>query len=380
MWSPPWLIAFAAAALSACQNLSQPVPWSSQRSEPVPSWRVVERVGESRFLSPSMSGWEQVEARSILPAGSQISTGIGGRLILTQASNQLSAGTNSRFILPDPGPGGSLRQTAGWLRYRIADAPSGSFGIETPFLDLAVGDAVVDVTVAESETEVAVLSGRVHVKTQDGRRQIDLHAGYIGYAGLDGDPLALRRRPDLALESVPALVIPALHPARHAAAAPPDAAALQGAADPGAATAAAPEARGAATGSAPLPAMQPGAMTALSAMAGAGTPALVAPKPAPDPGLAVAAAMVRALPAPLAIPISIEGAGSDATLAAAPVVVPEPAEDAPETSPVRVAAVLPAAMPVDAPADQVRQRFDLLTEGLLDGLSPAPPATPGTRR
>ncbi len=230
MWSPAWLIVFAAASLGACQGLSPQAPRADAEPQPpVPSWRVVERVGESRYLSPSMSGWEQVVTGGILPAGSQISTGIGGRLILTQASNQLSAGTSSRFILPDWEPGGSVRQTAGWLRYRVEAAPSGSFGIETPFLALSMDDAVVDVTVADGETEVAVVSGRVHVKTQDERRQIDLHAGYVGYAGLEGNRLALRRGPGLALEPVPATVIPALHPGRPGQATAPAPAVFQGA-------------------------------------------------------------------------------------------------------------------------------------------------------
>ena len=158
-----------------------------------PGWRVVERLGEARYLAPSMAGWEEVAAGSMLPAGSQITTGIGGRLIVHHAANQLSAGTSSRFILPGWEHGDSVRQTAGWLRYRIATAPTATFGIETPFLDLVVDDAVLDVTVGESETEVAVVSGRVRVKTLDERRQIDLHAGYTGYASLQGEPLAVRR-------------------------------------------------------------------------------------------------------------------------------------------------------------------------------------------
>jgi hypothetical protein len=414
MWSPPWLIVLAAASLGACQGLSQQGPRADAGSErPAPSWRVVERVGESRYLSPSMSGWEQVVAGSIVPASSQISTGIGGRLILTQASNQLSAGTSSRFILPGSEPGGSVRQTAGWLRYRIETAQSGTFGIETPFLDLLLDDAVVDVTVADSETEVAVVSGRVHVKTLDDRHQIDLHAGYIGYAGLEGSQLALRRGLGLALEPVPATVIPALHPRRPGPAMPDPTASrgaaaqgipadltiaeasrarMQGAASgigadlprPSAIAAPTPgQAAAGPPGTVPPPTPQRTAPATLLAMASLpadlGNPAMAAPRGASaGPVVAAAATVTMVLPAskaatvalPAAMPVPIDGAGPDLMGDGMP------ASSAPAAEP----AAPPAAMPIAEPADQVRHRFDLLTEGLLDGLPPAPAAMPGSRR
>jgi len=130
-----------------------------------------------------------------------------------------------------------VRQSTGWLRYRIATPARATFGIETPFLDLVVDDAVLDVTVGERETEVAVVSGRVLVKTSDGRRQIDLDAGHTGYASLEGEPLAVRRGPGGQTEPVPAIVLPALHPDRAAGAqAAPDPAGPAATAEPPAAT------------------------------------------------------------------------------------------------------------------------------------------------
>jgi hypothetical protein len=302
-WSRSWLTLWVAAALAGCQVLP-PLSSSDTSSEPgVPSWRVVERLGEARYLAPSMAGWEQVAAGGMIPAGSQIATGIGGRLIVQQDGNQLSAGTRSRFILPGAEPGGSLRQTTGWLRYRIATPAAAAFGIETPFLDLLVDDAVLDVTVGERETEVAVVSGRVLVKTEDGRRQIDLDAGHTGYASLSGDALAVRRGPGQPAEAVPPLVLPALHPER-------------------------------AAGANDVPA------------------AAVVRRPAP------AAASPAADPAPPAAPAA---PAAPANAAATEVAGPLPAA--------------PVAQAEAEPAEQVRRRFDVLTEGLLDGLLPAmPPA------
>jgi hypothetical protein len=319
-WSRAWLPMSAAALLAACQA-SPPLAFFDRPAEvATPGWRVVERIGEARYLAPSMAGWEEIVAGSMVPAGSQIVTGIGGRLIVHHAANQLSAGTNSRFILPGWEQHESVRQTAGWLRYRVATAPSAPFGIETPFLDLVVDDAVLDVTVGDSETEVAVVSGRVRVKTLDDRRQIDLHAGYTGYASLQGDPLAVRRGPGQRLEAVPPIVVPALHPDR------------------------APSARMASEPAGPA---TPTAATAAPTIVGL-------------PALAVARRDATAAPAAdPAIPPSEPGSAG-----AAEAVVPlPPALEAPAD----------AEHVEAAQAEEIRRRFDGLTEGLLDGLPPALP-------
>lgn len=314
-WSRTWLAMSAAMALAACQGLPQ-LSLSDPAPAPAPGWRVVERLGEARYLAPGMAGWEPVAAGSMLPAGSQITTGIGGRLIVDQAANQLSASTRSRFILPGWEPGDNVRQTAGWLRYRIATAPTATFGIETPFLDLVVDDAVLDVTVGDSETEVAVVSGRVRVKSLDERRQIDLHAGYTGYASLDGEPLAMRRGPDGRVEPVPPIVVPALHPDRRAgASAAPDAA-----------------------GTSPIAAFAERAEVPAAAT------------PAPPPSLPAAPAGETAGP-PAVAPVTQAAAQRP------------PAHVEPETADAR-------------PAEEIRRRFDGLTEGLLDGLLPALPEAP----
>jgi hypothetical protein len=319
-WSRPWLAMSAAAWLAACQALPQ-LTLTDPSPEP-PAWRVVERLGEARYLAPGMAGWEQVAAGSMLPAGSQITTGIGGRLIVHQAANQLSAGTGSRFVLPGWEPGDSVRQTAGWLRYRIATAPAATFGIETPFLDLVADDAVVDVTVGDSETEVAVVSGRVRVKTLDERRQIDLHAGYTGYASLQDDALAVRRGPGQRLEAVEPVVVPALHPHRPAGA-----------------------------GVAPAAA---GTGTAIAALAA------VAPAPA-------------SLPAAARVPAG-EAAASDAPR---PLILAPPAQASFAQASFEPADLEPAPQSTDSePAEQIRRRFDDLTEGLLDGLLPDLPQGP----
>ncbi len=381
-WSGTWLPLCAAASLAACQFLPQQ-SLSKQPAEPeVEAWRVVERLGEARYLAPSMAAWEEITPRGLIPAGSQIATGIGGRLIVHQDDNQLSAGTNSRFVLPGWESGDSMLQTEGWLRYRIAGEPDASFAIETPFLDLLVNDAVLDVTVGDSETEVAVVSGRVRVKTLDGRRQIDLHAGYTGYASMAGDSLAIRRGPDQRLEQVPATVVPALHPDRatSGSAQSPDLAASEmAAADPAptvipaTAPASDPSARAMpapATASPSALIFEPslealGSPIALTVMQ---RPAVTSPTLPPPTDPTTMAAAVPAMVAPdqtIAAPAP-EPANTPAASSA------DPAGSA-ETTLVPAGFTTPpsASQPLDPEQAEIQRRFEGLTRGLLDGLLPA---------
>jgi hypothetical protein len=347
-WSRPWLMISAAAWLAGCQGLPQPSPFETSPEVMRPGWRVVERLGEARYLAPGMVGWEQVAAGSMIPPGSQIATGIGGRLIIHEATNQLSAGTGSRFILPGWGTGDSVRQTAGWLRYRVAAAPAAGFGIETPSLNLVVDDAVLDVTVDDGETEVAVVSGRVRVQTLDEQRQIELHAGYTGYASLQGDALAVRRGPNQRLEVVPPIVMPALHPHRPAGARPALDAASTGTPTIAAFAGKSPEV-------ADPPVRNAAQLRGLVAAPADGSPAATtvpAPAlPAAPPGVATVPGVVATTP----------DASRSSNLA-----------------PRAQAHLAPTALePAEAEsAEEIRRRFDGLTGGLLDGLLPALPQGP----
>jgi hypothetical protein len=60
---------------------------------------------------------------------------------------------------------------------------------------------------------VSVEQGRVRIATPDGLREIELGAGQSAYAnGADGAALAFRRSAAAPLESVEAIVVPAMHP------------------------------------------------------------------------------------------------------------------------------------------------------------------------
>ena len=206
---------------------------------------------------------------------------------------------------------------------------------------------MLDVTVGDNGTEVAVVSGRVRVKSLDERRQIDLHAGYTGYASLQGEALAVRRGADQHLEAVPPIVVPALHPDRNASAT------------------AAPGASGTATpAAAAAPVMVSRPAVAVSHPEEEGSAPLTAAPAAP-----ASTTPASAGPDVAAVPARSEAASEPASRAGEPRLAQAPLA--------QVGAEQTEAEHAEAEqAEQIRRRFDGLTEGLLDGLLPAPPPGP----
>jgi hypothetical protein len=203
------LILIGCGLLAGCQGAT-PSPSPEVMAD---GWRVVERLGDARFLAPGASGWSPAIPATALPSGSEVVTGAGGRVILAQKGDHVSAGPASRFSLPPAGPGAILDQRAGWLRYRIAAVPPQIMVVDTPFLSIEVRGTVFDVTVSPTATEVSVEQGQVRIVTPDRRRQIELESGQSAYAGGPaGDGLAFRRGQGAPLEPVEAVVLPAMHP------------------------------------------------------------------------------------------------------------------------------------------------------------------------
>jgi hypothetical protein len=194
--------------LSGCQTMGD----GSKTPIPGDGWRVVERLGNARYRASDASDWAPAATTSAMAAGSQIETGIGGRLILTRADDHVSAGPASSFILPaDPGDG-ALDQRAGRLRYRLA-AAGAPFAIETPLLAIEARGTVFEVTVGADATEVAVEHGRVRVATLDGLRHAELRDGQSARASaIEGRQLAFRPGAAKLWQPVEPIVLPAMEP------------------------------------------------------------------------------------------------------------------------------------------------------------------------
>ena len=269
-----------AGLLAGCQSAGQAPPPEARAA----SWRVVERVGEARYLAPGASSWAAALPATALPDGSRVATGGGGRLILARASDHLSAGPGSQFSLPAAATGGALQQTAGRLRYRLTQSPS--LAVATPAFAIQGDGGAFEVTVGGSGAEVAVERGRLRVATPDGERGIELEAGQSARAD-SREALAFRRAAGQPLEPVEPIMLPALQPRPTLAGSPPPEPALMiaGAAGDRAASSAAASIESAvpiATATprlsptapiAPATAAPPAASGALPAIAPAGVPA-----------------------------------------------------------------------------------------------------------
>ena len=203
-------------ALAGCQNLRG----APDSHSAVADWRVVERLGDARFLPPGASPWTPAIAGSLVPAASQMTTGNGGRVILARAGSQISAAPGSEFTLPAAGPAARLEQHSGRLRFRVAAAGSEALAVRTPFLGVLADGSVFEVLVSATATEVTVETGTLRVVTPDGERQASLEAGQSVYATRPlGEKLAVHLPHDRALEPA---VVPAMRPRPEAPTLAPD--------------------------------------------------------------------------------------------------------------------------------------------------------------
>jgi hypothetical protein len=341
-WLAP--IAIGAGLLAGCQSAGHTPP-PEVRAD---TWRVVERIGEARYLTPGGSNWAAALPATALPAGSQVATGTGGRLILARAADHVSAGPGSEFSLPEPASGAALEQTAGRLRYRLAEPRS--LAVSTPALAIGVGGSVFEVSVGVDGTEVAVERGRLRVATPDRQREIELEAGQSAHAG-GRETLAYRRGRDQPLEPVERIVLPALQPQPTAA----------GSAQPEASpTTARPAANQASTSAA---ASVESAVPIATAGPTSGAIRALAPRsPAAPPAASEAA------------PTTSDGLAPERRPAITEIESPNRSALAIDPTAYGGAAPGPSADPTaEAPGADRRLLFDLLTEGMIDPL-PAQPA------
>jgi len=193
-------------ALAGCQSFRG----GSEPESAATGWRVVERLGDARFLPPGASPWTPAIAGSLVPAASRVTTGNGGRVILARPGAQISAAPGSEFTLPAAVPVARLEQQSGRLRFRVVAAGSETLVVRTPFLGVVAGGSAFEVLVSATATEVTVETGTLRVVTPDGERQASLEAGQSVYATEPlGKELAVHLPHDRALEPA---VVPAMRP------------------------------------------------------------------------------------------------------------------------------------------------------------------------
>jgi hypothetical protein len=199
----------ALAVLTACASN----PGARQAEAAPDGWRVVERVGEARYLPLGDGAWRATITGRPISEGSEVTTGRGGRLIIARPGRHISVGPVSRFVLPHPEWDHRLEQRAGWLRYRVEAADAAPFRVHTRSLDIEFTAAVLDVRVDDGAVNVTVAEGKVRLATPDGLRRTEIATGQSAQAsGAGGARLAVRSAPDEALEAIEPLIIPAVQP------------------------------------------------------------------------------------------------------------------------------------------------------------------------
>jgi hypothetical protein len=362
-------------ALCACATTSAEPRATAQPA----GWRIVERTGEARHLPPAAAGWLSATIGEALADGSEVSTGRGSRLIVDAPGRNISAGPNSRFVLPGSARDDRLDQQAGALRYRVA-AAARPLQIHTRSLELELLAGVVEVQVDQLDTAVTVREGQVRVATPDGRRQTQMIAGQSAQAGGAGEvQLAVRLAPGAELQPVELLIVPAIQPKAPAT-------------QPGATPAETPTASAPARSpSAGPPALSPGdaATAPMAGRAGQGAPMALEQAPS-EPRPQLAAGVVEApasrhttddAGAPIDAPRPRVAPGAPAGTVGSAMTFP-PAADPPGALARQSQWATPRA--AESPAAAFRRaKFDRLTAGMLDRVeatSPGPAPTAGASR
>jgi hypothetical protein len=174
-------------------------------------WRLVEVSGPVRVAAP---GREAAVATSgqVLPVGTNVTTGGGGRAALMNGAQRVVVGPNSRMTVAPDSSNAMTRvmQDLGSILFQVDKKPSQHFRVETPLLAAVVKGTTFTVTVGPQSDAVHVAEGLVEVRASNGGAVQDVPAGATGVVSR-ADPQALSVQTpssDVSSEPVPAAIEP----------------------------------------------------------------------------------------------------------------------------------------------------------------------------
>lgn len=197
--------AFAAIAillLAACQQGPGP-----NIEQPERSWRVIESLGDARIESDHALHINNLHPGDEIGGDKRIVTGRSAHLIMSQGDVQFTANGKASIHLPDNQSPTSLAPSFGTVRVRLAAAADAVKRITTPHLIASGTIAVLDLTVDERETTIKVESGHVALSTSDGQRHARLAAGASARLGAKSDGrLELRAADQMPFKPIATLV------------------------------------------------------------------------------------------------------------------------------------------------------------------------------
>ncbi|MEM8947948.1 MAG: hypothetical protein AAGC99_01320 [Pseudomonadota bacterium] len=182
-------MAVLALTITACQHRSP-----SGFAGPTDPWRVMERVGDVRATKNG-----GVETRSLRPGETvgddhHITTGPGTLLILARNGFQLTAGENTSIQLPRADASPRLSLDHGWLRVRLATPVDQEARIQTAEFDISASQATLTLRSNAAGTSLTVDTGSVVLATMDGRHRATLiEGGAAKMSPASGDDLLIKR-------------------------------------------------------------------------------------------------------------------------------------------------------------------------------------------
>ena len=170
-------------------------------------WSVVETSGTVRSQN-AMASAQLISTGQTFGAGSILSTGFDGRVVLANGSQQIIVGPNSRMSLPVREENGKTRilQELGTLLFKVDKRERKHFRVETPVIAAVVKGTTFTVTAGADAHAVHVAEGAVEVSTRNANARELVTAGRtvrvmrnnpsvihaVNHASLKGEPKAKR--------------------------------------------------------------------------------------------------------------------------------------------------------------------------------------------
>ncbi len=174
------ITAVMAIGLTGCQS-GPPSPGESQQS--VISWRVLESRGNVAIDNEEIFLDEVLQTGDFLTNDSQIVMDGSAYLIASRSGLQLTASGDTMLNLSVNNNAATLTAHHGKLRLRLAAAADDVKRIETPHLTASGTAATFELSIDDNGTEIAVMSGNVALSTPDGEHYVRLVAGATARVG-----------------------------------------------------------------------------------------------------------------------------------------------------------------------------------------------------
>lgn len=149
-----------------------------------PAWTISETTGA---VQVSHAGMVKIGARGTSVAGGDtITTGPGGRAVLTRGTEYMMVAASSRLRLPQDEQATGFTQViqeVGNVVFMIKRKMTPHFEVKTPYLAAVVKGTTFSVSVSPQGASVQVLEGAVDVATKDGGAHDLLRPGNVAVVG-----------------------------------------------------------------------------------------------------------------------------------------------------------------------------------------------------